>query len=123
MSRGEQSTGGGGKRLSGKSTQGNPWLRAALGEVAWAAVRSKNTYFSAQFARPARRRGRAKAIMAVAHSVLVCAYHILRDQEPYHDLGPDYFAKLDATRIERHHIHRLEQLGYTVTLTPKEDAA
>lgn len=111
-----------GKRLSGRSTAGNPWLRAVLGEVAWAAARSKNTYFSAQFARLARRRGRAKALVAVAHSVLVCAYHILRTQEPYHDLGPDHFATLDATRVERRYIQRLEQLGYTVTLTPKEAA-
>jgi transposase len=52
------------------------------------------------------------------HSVLVVAYHVLRDQQPYHDLGADYFDRLDTARIERHHVRRLEQLGYTVTLTP-----
>ena len=60
--------------------------------------------------------------MAVAHSVLVIAYHVLREGRPYADLGPDYFDRLDAARLERHHVHRLEQLGYTVTLAPKEAA-
>jgi hypothetical protein len=61
-----------------------------------------------------------EAIVAVSHSVLVILYHVLRDKKPYHDLGAGYFDQLDTKRIERHHIHRLEQLGYTVTLTPKE---
>jgi transposase len=60
--------------------------------------------------------------VAVSHSVLVIIYHILKEKKPYTDLGADYFEKLDTARIERHHIHRLEQLGYTVTLTPKEVA-
>jgi transposase len=52
------------------------------------------------------------------HSVLVVVYHVVRDQQPYCDLGADYFDRLDTARIERHHVRRLEQLGYTVTLTP-----
>ena len=52
------------------------------------------------------------------HSVLVVVFHILSDQQPYRDLGADYFDRLDTARIERHHVRRLEQLGYTVTLTP-----
>ena len=63
-----------------------------------------------------------KAIVAVSLSVLVILYHVLRDKKPYHDLGADYFAKLDTTRLERHNIHQLEQLGYQVTLNPKEAA-
>jgi transposase len=109
----------GGKRLSGKTTKGNVWLRAILGEVAWAAARTRGTYFHAQFHRLARRRGKDKAIMAVAHSLLVCIYYVLRDQRPYRDLGADYFDHLDAARVERYHVKRLEQLGYTVTLTPQ----
>jgi transposase len=112
----------GGKRLSGKATNGNGWLRAVLAEVAWTQARSKTTYLGAQYRRLARRRGPQKALLAVAHSVLVIIYHILRDHRPYADLGPDYFDTLDAARAERHHIRRLEQLGYTVTLTPKEAA-
>ena len=112
----------GGKRLSGKTTKGNVWLRATLGEVAWSIARAKGTYLHAQYHRLARRRGKHKAAMAVAHSVLVIIYHLLRDRRPYADLGPDHFDRLDTARVERHHIHRLEQLGYTVTLTPKEAA-
>jgi transposase len=108
----------GGKRLSGATTQGNPWLRAILGEVAWAIAHTSGNYLSAQFHRLARRLGKQKAAMAVSHSVLVILYHMLRDHRPYTDLGADYFDHVDRQRIERHHIHRLEQLGYTVTLTP-----
>jgi transposase len=112
----------GGKRLSGKITKGNPWLRAMLGEVAWVIARQAGTYLHAQYQRIARRRGKNKASIAVAHSVLVIAYHILRDRRPYTDLGADYFDTLDTERVQRHHVHRLEQLGYAVTLTPKEAA-
>lgn len=112
----------GGKRLSGKTTKGSPWLRAVLGEVAQAIARSPGTYLHAQYQRLARRRGKHKALMAVAHSVLVIAYHMLKDKRPYSDLGADYFDKLDTARLQRHHVHRLEQLGFTVTLTPKEAA-
>jgi transposase len=61
-------------------------------------------------------------VTAVSHSVLTILYHILRDKKPYSDLGSDYFDQLDTARIQRHHVHRLEQLGYTVTLAPKEVA-
>lgn len=108
----------GGKRLSGKTTQGNAWLRAVLGEVAWGLARTSDNYLSALFHRIARRRGKAKAIMAVSHSLLVIIYHMLQEKRPYTDLGPDYFDHLDRARIERQHVRRLEQLGYTVTLTP-----
>ena len=108
----------GGKRLSGKTTHGNPYLRAVLGEVAWAISHTKDNYLSAQFHRIARRRGKQKAVVAVSHSVLIILYHMLRDGKPYSDLGPDYFEKLEATQIERYHVRRLEHLGYTVTLTP-----
>ena len=63
-----------------------------------------------------------EAITALAHKVLVIVYHILRTKKPYSDLGADYFEQRDRGRIERHHIHRLEQLGYSVTLSPKEVA-
>jgi transposase len=112
-----------GKRLSGKTRTGNAWLRGVLGEVAWAAARTRDTYFSAQLRRLARKRGTKRALLAVAHSVLTTIYHVLRTKRPYHDLGPDHFDKLDAGRLERHHVQRLEQLGYTVTITPKAAAS
>lgn len=109
----------GGKRLSGKTTEGNPWLRAVLGEVAWSISHTTGTYPAALYHRLARRRGKHKAIVAVAHSVLVSLYYMLRDHQPYHDLSPDYFDRLDTARVQRHYVHRLEQLGYAVTLTPQ----
>ena len=111
-----------GKRLSGKPTKGNVWLRAVLGEVARAAARTRDTYLRAQFERLAKRRGRKKAVVAVGHSILVIAYYLLRTRRPYSDLGLDYFDSLDAERIARHHVQRLSQLGYAVTITPKEAA-
>jgi transposase len=107
-----------GKRMKGPMNRGNVWLRGIMGEVAWASVKRHATYFGAQFHRLARRRGRNKAIVAVAHSLLVVIYHVLRTRQPYSELGIDYFNQLDAARIQRHHVRRLEQLGYTVTLTP-----
>lgn len=112
----------GGKRLSGKPRKGNPHLRAILAEVVWAISHTSGNYLSAQYHRLAQRLGKKKAVVAVSHSVLVIIYHLLRTKKPYTDLGADYFAQLDKTRIERHHVHRLEQLGYTVILTPKEVA-
>jgi len=108
----------GGKRLSGKARPGDRWLKGVLGEVAWAVARTRDTYLGAQFRRIARRRGLYKAIVAVAHSVVVIIYHMLRTGQPYADLGPDYFDRLDADRLQRHHVHRLRELGYDVTLTP-----
>lgn len=107
----------GGKRLSGRTTTGNVWLRAMVGEAAWSIARPHGTYLAAQYHRLVRRRGKNKAAMAVAHSLLVIAYCVLRDQQPYYELGADYFDQRDAARIG-HHVRRLEQLGYNVTLTP-----
>lgn len=111
-----------GKQHSGKPTGGDPWLKGVLGEVAWVIARSRGTYLHAQFHRIARRRGKYKAIVVVMHSVLVIAYHLLRDQCEYADLGADYFEKRDVQRIERHHVKRLQQLGYEVTLVPRHAA-
>jgi transposase len=108
----------GGKRLPAGTTGGNRWIRAILAEAVWVISRTKGTYLAAQFQRLMRRRGKYKAVIAVAHTLLVIIYHLLRDHVPYADLGPDYFDRLDKARVERHHVRRLEQLGYTVTLSP-----
>ncbi len=107
-----------GKRLSGRTTKGNVWVRGMLAEAVWSIAQHRGTYLHAQYHRLARRRGKLKAAMAVAHSVLVIAYCLLRDHKPYTDLGADYLEQRDAIRVERHHVQRLQQLGYTVTLTP-----
>lgn len=108
----------GGKRLSGHTTHGHPWLRSMLAEVARAISHTKGNYLSVQFHRLARRLGKQKAVVAVSHSVLIIRYHRLRDHRPYSDLGADYFDQLDRQRLERHPVRRLEQLGFAVTLTP-----
>lgn len=107
----------GGKRLSGATTNGNPYLRAALAEVVWSITRT-DTYLAAQYHRIARRKGKKRAVMAVAHSLLVIIYHVLREKKPYTELGADYFDRLNTEQVQRHHVRRLEQLGYKVELSP-----
>ena len=108
----------GGKRLPAGTTGGKRWMRAILGEGVWVLSRTTGTYLAAQFQRLMRRRGKYTAVMAVAHTLLVISYHLLRDHAPYADLGPEYFDRRDTTRVERHHVRRLEQLGYSVSLSP-----
>ena len=93
-----------------------------LAEVVWVISHTKDNYLSAQYHNLARRLGKKKAVVAVSHSLLIIAYHILRTKQPYADLGADYLEKLNTARVQQHHIHRLEQLGFTVTLTPKQVA-
>lgn len=112
-----------GKRKSGKTRKGNQWLRRALMEASWAASRTKGTYLSAQFQRLVVRRGKKKAAVAVAHSIIVIAYHIIKNGIPYYELGADYLDKLNAIHIQRHHIKQLEKLGLKVTVEPVEVAA
>ena len=106
----------GGKRLKGTTRHGNRWARRALTEAAWAAGRTRGTYAAAQFRRLVGRRGAKRAIVAVAHSLLVAAYYILRDDVTYRDLGPDHFDRLAPTQLTRYLVKRLERLGHKVTL-------
>jgi transposase len=105
-----------GKRLSGKTTNGDQALVSALTQAAHAASRTKNTYLSAQFHRLAGRRGKKKAILAVAHSILIIAYHMIKDSVPYHELGSNFFDQRNIQATTRRMVHRLEQLGYKVNL-------
>ncbi len=105
-----------GKRRSGKMRKGNPWLRAALIQAAQAAARTRGTYLSAQYHRLAARRGRKKAIAAVAHTILTIAYYLLTRGTEYAELGPRYFDQHDQQRLTRRLVSRLEGLGYTVQL-------
>jgi transposase len=86
-------------------------------EAARGAVRTRNSYLAAQYRRLVKRRGDKKAIVAVAHSLLVIAYHVLRDGQAYRDLGGTYFEHLHADRLTRYYTKRLAALGYAVTLT------
>jgi transposase len=112
-----------GKRKSGRTRKGSPWLRQALIEAAHGAARSKKTYLGAQYRRLVARLGKKKAIVAVAHSILVIAYHVLTRREPYRDLGPTYFDEHARERVEERLVRRLKRLGYTVELKPMDQAA
>jgi transposase len=106
-----------GKRRSGRTRKANKHLRAALVEAANGAMRTKNTYLRAQYEQIKRRQGHKKAIVAVAHSILIAAYHILRADIDYIDLGADYFQRrADPDRIAKRLVAQLERLGHTVTL-------
>lgn len=85
-----------GKQLSGVSTKGNKQLKTILCEIAATIARTPDTYLHALYQRIARRRGKPRAMMAVAHSLLVSIYYMLRDQKPYQELGSDYFDQLQA---------------------------
>jgi transposase len=111
----------GGKRFSGKTPKGNRHLRAVLAEVVWVISHTHGNYLSTQYHRLARRIGKKKAIVAVSHSVLVIIYHLLRDNEDYHELGADFFARLDSTRQRDSAVRRLQALGYQVTLEELEE--
>lgn len=112
-----------GKRKSGRTTKGCRWLRRCLGQAAWAVSRSKDTYLSAQFRRITRRRGKKRAVIAVAHSILVIAYHLLKDNTSYGDLGPNHFDTRRAQRLKQYYLNRLNQLGFTVTVETPIEAA
>jgi transposase len=107
-----------GKRYSGSTGQGNNWLRSALVQAANAAARCKNTYLSAVYRRLAARRGRNRAIIAVAHRILTAIYHMLSKQQPFHDLGALYLDERRKNHVLKRMCHRLQQLGYQIHLEP-----
>jgi transposase len=109
-----------GKNRSGKSPLGNKHLKAALVQAAHTVGRSQGNYLAAQYRRLAARRGKKRAAIAVAHSILVMAYHIIERGTVYTDLGSDYFDRRNQQYTQRHLVKRLEQLGYKVTLEPAE---
>lgn len=104
---------------SAKTGKGNPYLKRVLGEAAAAAARS-DTFLGERYRRLVKRRGRLKALVAVARSILVIVWHLLADPTArFHDLGGDFYAKtLNTQRRTRNLIHQLEVLGHRVTLTP-----
>jgi transposase len=107
----------GGKRRSGKTNKGNRWLGEVLNECAWAAARSRDTYLGAQFWRLARRIGKRKAAVAVGHSILVIAWHILSGGVDYRELGGDWFTRgTDPERRRTRLVKQLQELGYAVSL-------
>jgi transposase len=112
-----------GKRLSGKMRKGNVSLRRCLSQAAWAISMTKNNYLSALYRRIAARRGAKRAVMAVAHALLVIAFHMLKRKENYRELGADHFDRIDVSRVRRSLVRRLERLGHRVTLEPLAQTA
>jgi len=112
-----------GKRLSGKMLKGNVSLRRCLSQAAWAISMMKNNYLSALYRRIAARRGAKRAVMAVAHALLVIAFHMLKRKENYRELGVDHFDHIDVNRIRRSLVPRLDRLGRRVTLEPLAQTA
>lgn len=107
----------GGKRGSGRTTNGDIWLGQILNQCAWSAARTRDTYLSAQFWRLARRIGKKKAAVAVGHSILVIAWHLISNDADYQELGGDYFTRRnDPDRHRDRLIEQLHHLGYRVTL-------
>ena len=112
-----------GKRRSGNNRKGSKWLDWALEEAAMAAIRTKDSYLAAQYARLRPRRGHKKALGAVKHSIICICWHMLSTGEPYNDLGGDYYRKRDPERITKRLIAQLESLGHKVTLEELPQAA
>jgi len=112
-----------GKRKSGKTTKGSNYLRAGLTQASWAASHTKLTYLAAQHKRLIRRMGKKKALVAVGHSILVIAYHILKNRVSYHDLGGDYFDRQNVELQRARYIRRLEALGLKVSVEILSEAA
>ena len=106
-----------GKRQSGRTRKGSTWLRRHLCQSAWAVSTKQKNYLSALFRRLAGRRGVKRASIAVAHALLIIAYHILKTGAHYRELGADHFDRLHPERLKRKLVKRLEGLGFQVTVT------
>jgi transposase len=108
----------GSKNTSGKAGKGNPYLKGVLGTVAATAART-DTFLGERYRRLVKRRGKLKALVAVARTVLVAVWHLLADPTArFQDLGSDYYtSRIDKEKRTRNHIRQLQALGYTVTLT------
>ncbi|HEY1253827.1 MAG TPA: IS110 family transposase [Terracidiphilus sp.] len=107
-----------GKRRSNRMKKGAPWLKTTLVQSAWAAARTKESYFQAQYHRLRSRRGSKKAVCAVAASLLTTAYHMLKNGSTYRDLGPHHFDQPDKQKQANRLLKRLQNLGYTVQIQP-----
>jgi transposase len=114
----------GGKRYSGRTTKGNKALSSVMVQAAWSAVRTKDTFLKSRYHRLAARRGKKRAIVAVAHSMLVSAWHMLTDQQSYHELGGDYFDERRKEAKVSYSVRRLEKLtGSSVSIELQPAAA
>lgn len=112
-----------GKQISTRCRKGNKFIRRVLAQAAWAASHVKRSYLRALFARLKLRRGWSRAIVAVAHKILIFAFKLLQTGLPFQDPGNDYFDQLNPTRTTRKPLNRLERLGWQVELSPRAPEA
>ncbi len=111
-----------GKQMTGRTKKGNRTLRRILTQSAWANTRCKTGYLKAFFLRIRARSGWSKAIVATAHKILVIAYSIIKNKQPYQDLGIDYYDRLNPEKTIRKIQHRLAKIGFQATLSPLPEA-
>lgn len=95
---------------------GSRSLKQILVEVAWVASKTKNTYLSAKYKKLASRIGKKRALIAIAHKILIACYHVIKKQEPYRELGKDYLDQLNKGKIAKYYCKRLEELGFNITI-------
>ncbi|MBF6614904.1 MAG: IS110 family transposase, partial [Chloroflexi bacterium] len=112
-----------GKRRPGKTRQGDVWLKVGLVQAARGAIHTKGTYLAAQYRRLVTRRGDKRALVAVSHSILVIAYHVILRKEAYRELGADYFERRKPEATAKRLARQIERLGFQVTLAPVATAA
>jgi transposase len=113
----------GGKRLSGRTRKGNTYLRAVLVQAAWGATMKKNCFLSSQYFRLVKRLGRKKALVAVAHSLLVIIFHVLQSDQSYIELGGDHFDRHHVEQQRDYFVRRLQMLGLKVSIEELPEAA
>jgi len=109
------------KQKKNRTVDGNSYLKSILCEAAWAASKTHNTYLSQKYYQMRARKGGKKALMVVAHKILISAYHILRDMEPYKELGSEYLHERFRKQTIRRYAHELEAAGYVV-IRPSRDS-
>ena len=108
-----------GKVRSSRVRKGNIYLKTTMTQIAWAASRTKNTYFSTKYRALASRKGKKRAIVAIGRKILVTCYHMLKEKKEFEDLGPKFLDSLEADRKVKYHQKRLEELGYHVEVKEK----
>ena len=106
-----------GKKKSSRIRKGNQFLKTTLVECALSAIRHKDSYFYARYCKIAARRGGKRAVIAIAHSMAIAIYHILKDNSHFVDLGANYYNTINAERIKQRNIKSLERLGFSVSLS------
>lgn len=109
-------------KKSGKTTQGDKWLKSILVQCALSAARTRGAYVKDKYHRLASRRGKKRAALAIGHKILVSVYHMLKHKIHYKELGIDYLDRRNKEKMHRHYLNKLRQMGYEVTVVEKQVA-